>query len=139
MPDCNIKPKFKKGDKIRRISGENSTTPIGFEGEISKVNWDENEWEYLFVGGGWGYERGPEGLNWALVEQPTGPVVTETVTKTRIVPGTYGKVSVGEIDVDHENKFVKVQLIGSVWINADELDAAAAVLSALARGLRDAG
>ena len=81
--------------------------------------------------------RNDTGLD-LIAEWTDGPVVTETVTKTRIVPGVYGKVSVGEIDVDHENKFVKVQLIGSVWINADELDAAAAVLSALAKGLRDA-
>lgn len=63
-----------------------------------------------------------------------GPVVTETVTKTRIVPGVYDRITVNDAG--------KAGMVG-LWLNnghyfsADQLDAAAAVLSALAKGLRD--
>jgi hypothetical protein len=64
--------------------------------------------------------------------QSAGPVVTETVTKTRIVPGVYAGVHVG----DPTDTTVAIRLPSRM--TADELDAAAAVLSALAKGLRDA-
>lgn len=64
--------------------------------------------------------------------QAAGPVVTETVTKTRIVPGVYDRVSVWERD---DGLFGIDFHVSSA--NPDELDAAAAVLSALAKGLRD--
>jgi len=65
---------------------------------------------------------------------PTGPVVTETVTKTRIVPGVYGQVVVG---AHMTPGWVDIRW-RTPGTTADELDAAAAVLSALAKGLRDA-
>lgn len=68
-----------------------------------------------------------------VAEWTDGPVVTETVTKTRIVPGVYGAVTVGAYD----NKSV-VAYIGMTFYNADELDAAAAILTQLAEGLRNA-
>lgn len=67
--------------------------------------------------------------------QSTGPVVTETVTKTRIVPGVYGRVQV----VTYANSDrMDLALLPGRTFTPDELDAAAAVLSALAKGLRDA-
>lgn len=68
-----------------------------------------------------------------IAEWPTGPVVTETVTKTRIVPGVYEHVTVD----DHPEAGFMIGLSENNY-TADELDAAAAVLSALAKGLRDA-
>jgi len=73
---------------------------------------------------------------------PTGPVVTETVTKTRIVPGVYGRVNVHLGRDNPNNMYVSfTNQAGNTHsgqlLTADELDAAAAVLSALAKGLRD--
>lgn len=72
-----------------------------------------------------------------------GPVVTETVTKTRIVPGVYDRIRV--FDGGYGNEAIGVELFNrlgtssrNLVFTADELDAAAAVLSALAKGLRDA-
>jgi len=63
---------------------------------------------------------------------PTGPVVTETVTKTRIVPGVWDSVWVS---YEHDERLTVQYMIEKP--SADQLDAAAAVLSALAKGLRD--
>lgn len=70
-----------------------------------------------------------------VAEWPTGPVVTETVTKTRIVPGTYDRITVND---EGKAGMVGLWLNNDHEYNADELDAAAGVLSALAKGLRDA-
>jgi hypothetical protein len=71
-----------------------------------------------------------------IAEWTDGPVVTETVTKTRIVPGVYGPAV--EVNEWHEDtRKVVLTFHGRVY-DADQLDAAAAVLSALAKGLRDA-
>lgn len=79
--------------------------------------------------------NGTSRYNPALVAEWTdGPVVTETVTKTRIVPGVYDWVTVGE---SAEPAWARVSMEGAL-LDADQLDAAAAVLSALAKGLRDA-
>lgn len=67
---------------------------------------------------------------------PVGPVreVTETVTRTEIVPGKYSGVH-----VDHApaNGFVTIELDRSTF-EADELDAAADVFKKLAKALRNA-
>lgn len=124
---------FNVGDKVRRVSGGNRTTPIGFEGVIREIRRDPgDDYEYRFDDGAWGYAMTLGVERWELVA-PTGPVVTETVTKTRIVPGVYDGVYVDGTDW---TKFSVQLLIGTP--SADQLDAAAAVLSALAKGLRDA-
>lgn len=123
---------FKVGDKVRRISGINAGTPVGFEGVIREVDRDEGgDISYRFDGGAWGYADW-SGAKWELAA-PIGPVVTETVTKTRIVPGLYAGVYV---DGTEFSKFSVSFLIGTP--SADQLDAVAAVLSELAKGLRDA-
>lgn len=74
-----------------------------------------------------------------IAEWTDGPVVTETVTKTRIVPGVYDGVSVQEVaENDRGEKCADIGFELAGLVTADELDAAAAVLSALAKGLRDA-
>lgn len=76
-----------------------------------------------------------------IAEWTDGPVVTETVTKTRIVPGVFSHVVV---EAHHGPSMVGVgfEAPGEMQfircMSADQLDAAAAVLSALAKGLRDA-
>lgn len=62
-------------------------------------------------------------------EVPTGP--TRTVTRLEVVPGVYDGVQVGESD----GKMVRVSLIDGV-LTANELDAAAAVLTELAKAVR---
>lgn len=126
---------FKVGDKVRRISGSNRTTPLGFEGVIREVRRDPgDDLEYSFDGGAWGYHETCGQVRFELV-QPVGPVVTETVTKTRIVPGVYGRVQV----VTYVNSDrMDLALLPGRTFTPDELDAAAAVLSELAKGLRDA-
>lgn len=65
----------------------------------------------------------------------TGP--TRTVTRTEIVPGVYGRVSVKKVMPGHDpSKTVNVA-IPSAHLTADELDAAAAVLTELAKAVRD--
>lgn len=68
-----------------------------------------------------------------IAEWTDGPVVTETVTKTRIVPGVYDGV---EVVASQSQGVIGVYMARTY--TPDELDAAAAVLSALAKGLRDA-
>lgn len=134
---------FKVGDKVRRVSGTNSTTPKGFEGVIREIRRDQDDdYEYRFDDGAWGYAMTLGVARWELVA-PTGPVVTETVTKTRIVPGVYDRMRVdntgktGEVVIGLVHKDRVVSPFMTV-LTADELDAAAAILSALAKGLRDA-
>lgn len=138
---------FKVGDRVRRVSGTNTSTPLGFEGVITALEGAHvhggRDAEYVFDSR-WGYAYNEGGSsNWELVQ--TGPVVTETVTKTRIVSGRYGRIEVRAIySTQHETNGVGVAFLardgGGVAVaalNADELDAAAAVLTALAKGLRD--
>ena len=98
-----------------------------------------------------GSSNGP-GYNFDLIaewtdtpEQP-GPVVTETITRKRIVPGVYGKVSVNELDRDsmdvrwfafvmgdhHKRKTVHAQM------TADDLTAAIATLTAIRDAMQEA-
>lgn len=108
------------------------------------------------TGDGYGWTNDGPGWNWwsaegkaqpghscvdLIAEWTDGPVVTETVTKTRIVPGVYGRI---EVDSAH-GEYVNIRFVteygksSGIWsFREDELDAAAAVLSALAKGLRDA-
>lgn len=134
---------FKVGDTVRRVWGQNAGTPIGYVGVIRGVHSDEQGvHEYRFDGGAWGYADW-NGAKWELVTSaPIGPVVTETVTKTRIVPGVYGRLVVQE-DCDG---YISVAILRTGQtvpseedfrsLTAPDLDAAAAVLSALAKGLR---
>lgn len=115
---------FKVGDKVRRTYGHCKGQTVGYEGVISGIGDDR----LYFPDGTWGLAD-----RFELV-QPVGPVVTETVTKTRIVPGVYDRVHVTDSTV---TVFVDYGAFGKL-IAADQLDAAAAVLSALAKGLRDA-
>jgi hypothetical protein len=77
-------------------------------------------------------------------EQP-GPVVTETITRKRIVPGLYGKVSVHELDRDSMDArwfaFVagddhKLQTVHT-RMTADDLTAAIATLTAIRDAMQD--
>ena len=120
---------FKVGDKVRRTYGSSFGQSKGYEGVVDHIS------------AGWlHFADGTRGLiNRFELVQPVGPVVTETVTKTRIVPGVYDGVKVVEVDDDG---FVSIEIVDGNdcprWMDADQLDAAAAVLSALAKGLRDA-
>lgn len=124
-----IAQRFKNGDSVRRIKGENPGQYEGYEGVIESIGpetYRGDQW-LNFPDGTRGFSRSFE------LVQPTGPVVIETVTKTRIVPGTYDGVTVWE------NPRGKIEInfhLGDP--TPDQLDAAAAVLSALAKGLRDA-
>ncbi len=119
---------FKVGDKVRRSSGiDDLDLPKGFETTVVEVC-DEGFFRHYDAAGDIRYRHSDE---YELVA-PTGPVVTETVTKTRIVPGVYDRVSVWERD----DGLFGIDFHVSTT-TADELDAAAAVLSALAKGLRD--
>lgn len=120
---------FKVGDTVAATKSylglltkdkQYSVVDIGKTGWVRVVCDDGNE-DGFHLSGDW----------FRLV--PTGPVVTETVTKTRIVPGTYDGVNVG--DASRHGVSLAIE---SGYYTADELDAAAAVLSALAKGLRDA-
>jgi len=69
-----------------------------------------------------------------IAEWVDGPVIVETVTTTRIVPGTYDRVRVDAVMPD---KTLRLAMSGSdEWYTADELDAAAVVLTELAKALR---
>lgn len=122
--------KNRKGEKvgpIQRVSCSKTTDKKGFYYSCAGESWYTH---------GRNIDNGTEkpiDLIEPWVEQPTGPVVTETVTKTRIVPGVYDGVTVEE---SRDTQYVRVRMVGPY--TADELDAAAAVLSALAKGLRDA-
>lgn len=120
---------FKVGDKVRRVSGRSFGNQIGYEGVISRI---DGTWLH--------FPDGTRGMSHRFeLVAPTGPVVTETVTKTRIVPGVYGSVTVlSDINGDSVQVLLSNGADLKTWYTADELDAAAAVLSALAKGLRDA-
>lgn len=95
--------------------------------------WDESTEDEYFWSDDGSCQVTSGGCNDLIAEWTDGPIVTETVTKTRIVPGVYDGVEV-----------VASQYEGVIGIHMartytpDQLDAAAAVLSALAKGLRDA-
>lgn len=68
------------------------------------------------------------------------PVVIETVTKTRIVPGVYGRIEISpyaDTSVTHVGVRFDPMSDGYAALDADELDAAASVMSTLAKALRD--
>lgn len=131
--------KNRKGEKvgpIQRVSCSKTTDKKGFYYACAGESWYTH---------GRNIDNGTEKSIDLVARWQDGPVVTETVTKTRIVPGTYGRLavnltyatepSVGIKLVDRNGKELGVDGAG---MTADELDAAAAVLSALAKGLRDA-
>lgn len=119
---------FKVGDKVRRTFGHNSWHQEGYEGVVSAIRGDE----LVFPDGTWGLAE-----RFTLVS-PIGPVVTETVTKTRIVPGVYGVVQVLS---ERNGATVQVLLCNTkdvkTWYTAEELKAAAAVLIQLAGALEE--
>lgn len=128
---------FKVGDKVRRISGENVTTPIGFEGVIRKIQRGPYDgYVYHFDDGacGYGITQGVE--RWELAI-PVGPVRT----RKEIVDGFYGHVEVGTVINDplgpRAMVFIGVRHSGGVLLNSDELRAAAAVLIELAEALEE--
>jgi len=123
---------FKVGDRVRRVSGiDDLDLQKGLEATV-KETCDGGFFRHYDAAGDLRYRHSDE---YELVSvAPIGPVVTETVTKTRIVPGVYGVIQCGE----PTNGDICVSFVGKIYYSADELDAAAAVLSALAKGLRDA-
>lgn len=133
---------FKVGDKVRRVSGiDDLDLPKGLEATV-KETCDGGYFRHYDAAGDLRYRHSDE---YELVSAaPIGPVVTETVTKTRIVPGVYGRLVVQE-DCDG---YISVAILRTGQtvpseedfrsLTAPDLDAAAAVLSELAKGLRDA-
>ena len=115
---------FKVGETVRRFKGVNDGKSAGHVATILEIEHlpDDSEGPWLT------FTDGTEGYATSFERLPTGPVVTET----RIVPGVYDGVEVS-ITLD---KCARIKMSGP--FTADELDAAAAVLSALAKGLRDA-
>ena len=132
---------FKVGDRVRRISGSNSTTPLGFEGVIREVRHPNDDPEYRFDDGAWGYDATLGEVRWELVS-PVGPVRTVTRTVTEVVAGSYGRVRVGRVVniPDCTNPDVPPAVVVSLAMDdaeysASELKAAAAVLLELAGAL----
>lgn len=130
---------FKVGDKIKYIGLNDSpyfTTGSIYEivGESGPDMWYITDNEGMNSNGGNGHCWPKRDLHEFFRPMPVGPVVTETVTKTRIVPGVYDGVRV-KINPTPGKVFVYIH---ETLLDADQLDAAAAVLSALAKGLRDA-
>lgn len=125
---------FKVGDKVRRVIGWNGEPQkVGYAGRIESIS-EEGEDRWLnFDDGSRGLERSFE-----LIEAQ-GPVRTETVTKRHIVPGVYGLLGVGVVDLG--GKTVRIGFNGHMqeYLSAtpEDLDSLAMVASQLAEALRD--
>lgn len=116
---------FKVGDKVTATKNYGERLTEGHVYTIEGINYP-----YYQVRDNKGVLDGWQCPFWELA--PTGPVVTETVTKTRIVPGVWACVWVS---YEHEDRLTVQYMVEQP--SADQLDAAAAVLSELAKGLRD--
>lgn len=122
---------FKIGDRVRNVSDRGvAGVPIGFEAEVLEIDANGD----LKFQDAQDYRRVRPYEDYELV-QPEGPVRTETVRK--IVPGVYGRVTVG----DRYGKGVWFEvsegLDGGLVLTADELDALADTARQLAEALRD--
>lgn len=80
-------------------------------------------WSCRFNGDARRYEEieFPYGANFRIIyrAQPTGTVITETVTRKRIVPGVYGRVVVeresnGDMVIDARNMQVAAELTAAI-------------------------
>lgn len=116
---------FKVGDRIRNVRDYDSCIPRGFETIVLGFTGPQ-----ITIKDQDGDVRRRWPHDYELV-QPAGPVRTETVTRSVIVPGVYGRVGVGVVG---PFSFVDPT---RPW-TADELDAAALVLTQLAAAVRDA-
>lgn len=137
---------IEEGKYYRARSGE-VLGPYGRpEHDVIKVGQDFDTARY--VKGGGIYRLGPTRTDMPgdLVEgvpAPTGPVieVTETVTRSQIVPGVHGGVEVrhapakGYVNIAIWRKGRSAE---PVTMNADQLEAAAKVLTELAKAVRNA-
>ena len=128
--------KYYKTRDGRKVGPITASITAGWPWETDGGKYDRfigTRWAWRYDGSFQEDDPGEHDLD-LIAEWTGGPVVTETVTKTRIVPGVYGCIQVGE----PTNGDVCVSFVGKIYYTPDELDAAAAVLSALAKGLRDA-
>lgn len=117
--------KFNVGDKVRRVSGNNSSTPVGFEGKIKRIEYErdpitEKLW---FSDLEWGYND--HTAKWELVTE--GPV--RTVTRLEPVEGKHGIV---QLDVHNGQIVVTISPEDGHQPSGDALRSAAMILSQIA-------
>lgn len=119
---------FKVGDVVERITGHYKGMKKGDRAKITHVRLLDESLELE------GYGSGHAQYSFKLAETE-GPVITTIIpatTVTKIVPGVYDKVRTGLV------KGGQLALaMPDTWYTADELEAAAATLTVLAKGLRD--
>lgn len=114
--------RFKVGDRVKRVELLNSGMSEYFGGEPFTVKESHPTYVVDPNGGQHGHQ---------FLRPVEGPV--RTVTRREIIPGTYDGVGIKDYSVP---EWVIVE-IGEQRMTADELDRAAAVLTALAGALRD--
>lgn len=121
---------FNVGDTVIRHTGRNGKSVVGHIATIEQItpsSKPDDRW-LTFTDGCDGYES-----SFTLV--PPSPVRTETITRSVIVPGVYGRLFV--MTEGGGNPFIAIENPAGA-LNADELDAAALVLTQLAAAVRDA-
>lgn len=121
---------FKVGDRIRRTANPVRAAHIGFETVVVEPEYDAGADRVWYMDRDEDIVHGDINAFELISESPV-----RTVTRQEIVPGTYDGVNVMLPDdvVDH----VRVALFLRAP-SADQLERAAAVLTALAGALRDA-
>jgi len=136
---------FKIDDKVRRLCAGNGRDHHVFYGSINKISAVGEDGALSLYGDkdqtpGWSpsfFELVEDKDSFEPAPQEAGPVRAETVTRTIIVPGRYGCVTVkSETNGSRVQLEIETTCDGlKTWYDADELRAAARVFNSLAEAL----